>query len=445
MRILNKYLFYITIFTFILKPDISFSDCPRLLTNINDSLLLSLKHTQFPLMQPNHPFSLHLLKIPFSTSEIAKDRLNFSYSAGNTWKPTMYMIDRGFGSYRQIIQQINEATSIPVGKLLCEECEEYELPSIPAFNQAKIYRADGVIRRFHFAFSMSINTQNEIGINFNIFKLVGGSSFVDFAVSDNLIEYFHKKLTSSKSDPFNRQLREYNQAGIKFIDKSQNIQIKNNDFFFGTIDLSYKRFFKIIETHNILLTANWGFAIGLPLNQLNNYLSFATFGTVSNTFRLLGKNTLTAAIGYGYNFNRLVKVGRTMQFFDNKNQYTYTLILGINNIKKSRMISYGIEFLGESPFMKRSDYTVFYETIGEDSSTKTLGGKNTWLLTTHNQYLGFFFSHTNRKWQPNSFIKSITKGLKIIEDGNFERSKVFALEGAVAQDLAIEFFLSLGF
>lgn len=404
----------------------------------DDTIAIASNITHLPAMRPNNPVSAHLHKIPFSISLFPENRFEMSYTAGNTWKPTIYFIDQRFGSQAGIVIEIMNTMGPELGKYLCETCPEYQVPEIPAFNYAKIYRADGVLRQYNATFVKKTGKQSEITFNTSVFKLVGGDSPLDFFVSDAFIEGFHKVLTPSIPDPFQRQKREYDQAGIRFITPNKKIVYKKGDTFWRTFDIGFRQFYTISQKKKWLIRGNSGINLGIPLNKFNNFVSTSFYTSANAVKHLSRQRYLFIGGGAGLVFHRWLQGLDSMIFFDNNIQYTYSFTMAMIWHRSKGSWTAGIEFLGESRYMNRDDYVVFYETLGEGQSWKSLGGKNTWLFTMDNQYLGFVFSHT----LPN---KKFTKGIKIIEDGNFRRNPLFVIEGAVAQDIGIELFCTFSF
>jgi len=395
-------------------------------------------------MNPNHPLGIFLLHTPYSFNSKAQSSIDFSYSAGNTWRPTLYLLDSKYGTKPEIVSQISGLASNYVEQF-CEISPNYKIPEHKAFREAKIYRADGVIHRYTLGGTVALGKRklNEMGCQINFYNLTGGGSFFDFPVRDATIEQFHKVFTPRISDPFNRQLRKYNQAQIRFTDSlaRQSRIIQANDFFRGVFGATYRRYFSIYKTPHISGFANAGLAVGIPLNTVNRYISGTIYGSSVNILHLKSGMNLIVSTGLSAIHHRLISLGKSLHFFDNNMQFSYTTQISLNwhFRKKISQFEAGMEFYGESNFMNLADYTTFYETTpgnypGLQTGYKALGERNNHLFVSHNQYLALYVSHTSAK-------SGLIKGFKFIEDGSFARSPLFVPKGANAQDVAIEIFV----
>lgn len=398
----------------------------------NDSLsLLSLNS-----ILPNHPVAVFLSGNCIKNRDKPSHSVSFSYSAGNSWRPAIYVLNHDiFGSKPRIKSMLDEVYG-NYQKLFCREDMGDTILNIYPFSEATVLRSDAVTRRLHFDYSKPLGN-SEFCASINAF-VVGGGSFLDFPVNDASIELFHSAFVKRDTDPFGREKTDYNQGNIIFYTNGKYLEYNKNDVFFGTIDIGIFRYIPVYKSTNYNLIMNAGITGGIPLNKFNPCISFTVSISVLQAYKFNPFSLIRFHAGIGTRMNKAIEIAEGYYNFDYDNQFEYSLNIGYQrNSGKGNTFCVGLEFYGESAYLQKDDYISFHETIALDSaggSYEVLGGKNDWILTTHNQYLSLYFTHNKN----NSLI---TKGIKITEDGNFKRSKAFVVYASNAQDIAIEVFI----
>lgn len=385
---------------------------------------------------PNHPLAMFHLKVPFTYNFLPENKFSASYTIGNTWRPTIYLIDKNYGRNIDIRDRLIEYYYPKYwGNALCEDKPDFVIPEIEPFQTAKRFRSDGIIRKIHLNFSKAISKNGQITVLINGGMLAGGNSFIDWPVRDRTIENFHQIFTKKRPDPYNRQIRPYNQAGLRLFDSENEVRFNKGDSFFGTLNFNYQHFKKILRDETKAASIQLGGTISYPLNSIHGFVSVAPAINCNYIQRYKNKNLFQISTGIGIIYNQLFKVKSTLNYYDKPFQTNINIFTAYTFSFSRLNLLFGMEFNSQSSYFTKNKYTYMFESIGGKDGSEALGGFNTWMLTIANQYLGLLISIRKKK-SPLSY------GLKVFEDGNFFKSLLFATYGSNGQDIGVEMFLT---
>jgi len=386
--------------------------------------------------RPNNPVTTVLPSLMINNLYTPQNSFTINYLAGNTWRPTLYLVDNKYGSVTQIRRDLHDPDGI-ISDRFCEACPTFDVPNNEAFNTAKQFRADGVVKALNVDWTRKVGKTSALLIHSNLHQLSGGGNNADFMVSDAFIEWFHKNFTPSKSDPFDRQKRPFNEAGIKFVNQKREM-LRENDVWGGTFDIGFQHFWYVFDSEKLESVLKTAGIASLPLNSINQYMGASALIESVNVHRINNNKTMKYSFSAQYIHHNIIKLKNDIDFFDSN----YRLILYFSSnytfVKNKKSISFGAEFFDETPLLNEQKYSVFYETkLSEKGYYTSLSDMATWLLTTHNQYLSLYLART----QPiDNYL--LTSGLRVTEDGHFLRSGIaFVKNGSNGQDIGIEVFM----
>ncbi len=303
----------------------------------------------FSEVNPESPAGIFSLDLPFyfSGDNDLKEEFSFGYSMGNTWHPQASFV------YPQNITQGQRAQVEPIPMYL--RPQYFELAGIET--QEKVFHSDGVLQHFRFAYLKNWRHQSLI-LNVNIHMLAGGSSPVNFLVSDGLIEAFHSSF--GVEDNFGRRLFPFNRASIEFTDETgKSIRKDKGDVFLGVIDLHYYRSLFRVNSTKWQFDSQLSAHLSVPLNNLHSYV-IPGISAGFRVDRLLGaKSSFTVALDGGVVDQTFLKMGDGLNFIDWKYRKQAKAYMGVNFIsKKKNTTVIGILTNYQDPLMKGYYFTM---------------------------------------------------------------------------------------
>lgn len=388
-------------------------------------------------VRPNNPLTSVLPAVNITNLQKPENSFSVNYSVGNTWRPTLYMIDNKYGSVIQIRRDLHDTDGI-ISDRFCQTCSTFDVPNTEPFRTSKTFRSDGVVRAINFDIKRKVSNRIMVFFHQSMYQLQDGNAFADVIVSDAVIESFHRVFTPSKPDPFDRQKRPFNESEIT-IRNNNRIQIKQNDVWGGTIEGGISHFWPVrdnIKHKNVFSAA---LVAALPLNNIHRRVGGSLLFEATNQLKLSTNRRLNYNFAMQYIHHNIVKLNNDMDYFDRNYRTIFYLSLDYSITTKKRTFTFGSAFYDESRLLNENNYSVFYETKynATENYYTSLSDRATWLLTDNNQYLSLYLTTTRIL---NKYI--LSSSLRVTEDGHFGRSGIaFVKNGSNGQDIGVEFIL----
>lgn len=315
----------------------------------------------YPDINPESPIGIFSLDLPlyFPTENPQKHQVSVSYSMANTWHPQAKML------YPQNLTNAQR-----------EEIKDIYMTWRPAYfeqmgiqTKEKLFHSDGVIQRLRLSYINTWTSKHSLILNFNLHRLEGGQSFMNFLVSDSFIEAFHSNFAIE--DNYGRRLFPFNRASIQFDDEEGNsFRINKGDVFTSVMDAHYYYQLYTHKTQKRHFDLQLGTHLSIPLNQLHPYIiPGVSFGVRSDS-RLGARSSFTYAIDVGITDQTFLKVGSGVKAIDWKYRKHAKTYLAWNLISKNKNTTViGLLVNYQDPLMKGYYFTwdqTGYDEIGVD-------------------------------------------------------------------------------
>ncbi len=286
-------------------------------------------------------FSLDL-PFYFMDKNGGEDQFSFGYSMGNIWSPQATLL------YPQNLNSTQKEQIADVS--VFDRPQYFEDEGIETEN--KTFYADGVLQHFKFTYLKKLTGKQSLIANMNLHMLNGGSSPVNYLVSDQLIEQFHTHY--GKDDNFGRKLYPYNKASIYYLDEDGNSFKKDKgDVFVGVMDFHYYNGVFDIEKENWRFSTQLAAHLSVPLNSFHPYIIPGLSLGINSERHLGAKSSFSFALDVGITDQTFLKVGKGVHFLDWKYRAHAKAYVGFNWVsKKNNVTTVGILTNYQDPLMK---------------------------------------------------------------------------------------------
>lgn len=313
----------------------------------------------FTEINPESATGIFSLDLPFyfPGDDISGSKLSFGYSMGNIWGPQAEFL------YPQNLtaEQLHQIQEIPMDK----RPDYFENEGIVTEN--KMFHADGVLQHLHITYLKKFTGRDDLIINMNVHMLNGGSSPLNFLVSDRLIEAFHSSF--GIEDNFGRKLYPYNRASILYVDENgKTLRKDKGDIFLSIVDLHYYKGLFKVKNERFHFYSQVAAHLSFPLNSLHPYVIPGISSGIKTDFRIGAKSSFSFALDGGVTAQKFLKVGEGVNFIDKKYRIQSKAYIGFNFIsKKNNKTIVGILTNYQDPLMKGYYFTMDqtgYDEIG---------------------------------------------------------------------------------
>ncbi|NVK52458.1 MAG: hypothetical protein HWD85_05945 [Flavobacteriaceae bacterium] len=154
---------------------------------------------------------------------------------------------------------------------------------------------DAVIKEFRLQLSIPLHKQHEINIALRSYLITKGKYPFSFFVGDEFIEWFHSNIAGGE-DPYGRRYYGLNQVNFKYTDRNGKIlELKQNDFFLGGIELSHYYYPKLLEKQKVYI--NFGSHIGINTSQFNTSVDVGLSTNIVKNYVLKSNNEFNIGLG----------------------------------------------------------------------------------------------------------------------------------------------------
>jgi hypothetical protein len=328
----------------------------------NDDLTNLLQVPLFyPEINPESAIGIYSLDLPFyfPDADPKKHELSVSYTMGNTWHPSARFL------YPQnlTVDQQEELAEIP----MTVRPGYFEVMGIETRDKA--FHSDGVIQHLRLTYLNTWTSKHSLIVNLNLHQLVGGSSILNYLVSDNFIETFHSNF--AVEDNYGRRLYPFNRASIQFTDEEGNTFRKNKgDFFTSVVDAHYYRQLFTSKSSDFHFGSQLGGHLSIPVNHVHPYLIPGLSAGFRMDFPLGERSSFTYALDGGITDQLFAKVGSGVRAIDWRYRKHGRTFFGLNLMsKKKNMTVIGLAVNYQDPLLKGYYFTwdqTGYHEIGID-------------------------------------------------------------------------------
>jgi len=310
-------------------------------------------------INPEHAIGIFSLDMPmfFPGSKASSSEISISVTMGNTWHPKAWFY------YPQLLT----AEQAQVNRELYMTWRPIYFETIGAETKVKSFQSDGVLQHFRMAWLKSWKEKNSLVVNMNLHLLTGGSSPLNYLVSDNFIEDFHTRF--AVDDNYGRRLFPFNKASLQFDDENgKSYRRDKGDLFTSVVDLHYYRQLINYKTRYSQSQLAAGLHLSVPLNKLHRY-TIPGISAGARLNKLTGaKTSVTLAADAGLAFQTALKSGTTVKAIDHPLRQLYKLYVGGNIVLTPKDIfQFGLLQNYQSALMKgsKNDWgQVDYKEIG---------------------------------------------------------------------------------
>lgn len=305
-----------------------------------------------------HPFGIFMSRVShnFQLKSEEKSSIVINFSNGNIWLP-----------YVKTYNPLNEADRISMKNTVWHKREgRFDTSNSPA--KTSEFHADGVIRQYQIQFNIPISTEHELQASCRMFSLDKGKIPYALLTSDQFIEWFHSNIAGGE-DPFARKAYGLNQAKIQYKDeKGKTLNLKNGDFVFSGIDLTYYYYPNIYFFKKKDIYMNIGLQIGANVTKINPSMDI---GVNSTLIKRIKKNNNEFFIGLSLsalrmkalNFGDGVQLSNKKYLHSAESHFKY-----VKRLSNRRYFSTAINWFIQSSYNKKSDFDYLVLT-GERIST----------------------------------------------------------------------------
>ncbi|WP_303319111.1 hypothetical protein Q4Q34_03520 [Flavivirga abyssicola] len=221
---------------------------------------------------------------------------------------------------------------------------------------------DAVIKEFRLSINIPLSKKHELGVTLRSYLITKGKYPFSLFTGDETIEWFHSNIHGGE-DPFGRRYYGLNQVNFRYFDRNGNaLELNNNDFFIGGIELSHFYYPTFSTSKNIFI--NFGSHLGINTSKFNSSLDFGLSANVIK--RISFKNNYEFNIGIGGNVLRknLIDFKEVIDLGNNPFLATAEGNLEITKYtKKGNYNSLGINYQLQSRYNKKEERN-YYRLLG---------------------------------------------------------------------------------
>ena len=315
----------------------------------------------YPEINPEHPIGIFSMDLPFyfPAEKPRKNELSISYTMANIWNPWARFL------YPQALtnNQYNELQDL----YFSWRPDYFDAMNIET--KDKSYQADGVLQHLRFSYLNTWTSKHSLIVNFNMYQLSGGQSWLNLFVSDGFIEAFHSNFAIE--DNYGRRLYPFNRATLEFEDEFGNVYRKEkSDVFLTIMDAHYYRQLFHAKNSRFHFDSQLGAHLSIPLNHFHPYIMPGLSTGLRTDFRAGVRSSITLALDASMTDQSAVKVGEGVHAIDWKYRKSARGFLSYNLIsKKKNTTVIGLLINYQDPLMRGSDLS------NGQSGYKTLGVK----------------------------------------------------------------------
>ncbi|MEC3905401.1 hypothetical protein VOI54_00070 [Tamlana sp. 2201CG12-4] len=225
---------------------------------------------------------------------------------------------------------------------------------------------DAVIKEFRINFNMPLAKGHELDLSLRSYLIGKGKHPFSLFTGDESIEWFHSNVAGGE-DPYGRRYYGLNQVNFKYLDKNGNtLELNNNDFFIGGIELSHYYYPKLAINKSKLIFINFGSHLGINTTKFNASLDIGISANAVKKIILKNNYEFNAALGVNVLRKNLLDFKDDVIDLGN-NKYLGTLESNVEitkHTKKGNFNAFGINFQMQTRYSKKEEAN-YYKLLGK--------------------------------------------------------------------------------
>ncbi|GAA4280276.1 hypothetical protein [Gaetbulibacter aestuarii] len=224
---------------------------------------------------------------------------------------------------------------------------------------------DAVIKAFRVGISIPLSKTHELDIQLRSYVITKGTYPFSIFTGDEIIEFFHSHIAGGE-DPYGRKYYGFDQVHFEYLDRNGNtLQLNNNDFFIGGIELNHFYYPKLKMNKNAHVFLNFGTHLGLNTSKYNTAVDLGVSANAVKQIPLKNNLEFNVAVGANVLRKNVINFKEVMDL--GNNPYLATLEGNLELVrftKRKNYNAFGVNYQIQSRYNKKVEAD-YYKLLGK--------------------------------------------------------------------------------